>query len=98
MSLTDIPCRELVELLTEYLDDALEPSERARLESHLASCDGCSNALDQLRTTIEVTGRLTEDEVAAPEREAVREAFRRWRAEQPTDPPRSAEPGSGEAG
>ena len=86
MSSTDISCRELVELLTDYLDDALEPSERVRLNTHLASCDGCSSALAQFRATIEMTGRLTEDQVAAPEREALRAAFRRWRAEQPPDP------------
>ncbi len=83
MSTTDFSCRELVELLTDYLDGSLEPSERARLDTHLRGCDGCTNALEQFRTTIEVTGRLTEDQVAAPEREAIREAFRRWRAERP---------------
>ena len=86
MSSTDISCRELVELLTDYLDGALAPSARERLDAHLEDCDGCNSALAQFRATIEVTGRLTEDEVAAPEREALRAAFRRWRAEQPADP------------
>ncbi|HEY6566268.1 MAG TPA: zf-HC2 domain-containing protein [Actinomycetota bacterium] len=81
MSSTDFSCRELVELLTAYLDGALEPSQQTRLGTHLQNCDGCTDALEQFRTTIEITGRLTEDQVAAPEREAVREAFRRWRAE-----------------
>lgn len=81
MSTTDFTCRELVEFLTDYIDGSLEPTERSRLDMHLRDCDGCANALEQFRTTIEVTGHLTEDQVAAPEREAVREAFRRWRAE-----------------
>lgn len=81
MNTTDFTCRELVELLTDYIDGALEPSEQARLDTHLRDCDGCANALEQFRATIEVTGRLTEAQVAAPGREAVRQAFRRWRAD-----------------
>jgi anti-sigma factor RsiW len=79
----DISCRELVELLTSYLDGSLEPQERRRLDAHLKDCEGCTNALAQLRTTIEVTGRLTEEAAAAPERESIRAVFRRWRSERP---------------
>jgi anti-sigma factor RsiW len=86
MSTTDLSCQELVELLTDYIDGSLAPSEQARLDTHLHDCDGCANALEQFRTTIEVTGRLTDDQVAAPEREAIRAAFKRWRAEQPELP------------
>jgi anti-sigma factor RsiW len=93
----DISCRELVELLTSYLDGSLEPQERRRLDAHLMDCEGCTNALAQLRTTIEVTGRLTEEAVAAPEREAIRAVFRRWRSERPPGQG-SAPPSPGVAG
>ena len=81
MSTNDFSCRELVELLTDYLDGSLAPFDRARLDAHLDDCEGCANALEQFRATIEVTGRLTEEQVAAPEREAIRAVFRRWRDE-----------------
>lgn len=76
----EITCKELVELLTDYLEDALPAEDRSRLEAHLAECDGCSNALQQFRETIRVSGHITEDEVAAPEREAIRTVFKTWSA------------------
>ncbi len=47
-----LDCIELVELVTEYLDGALEPAERDRLERHLAACDGCTAYVAQFRATI----------------------------------------------
>jgi anti-sigma factor RsiW len=37
----DLRCRELVELVTDYLEGALAPAERARFEAHVADCPGC---------------------------------------------------------
>ena len=53
-----LACQQVVELVTEYLDGAMEPRRRARFEAHLAACDGCSNYLEQFRTTVAVAGRL----------------------------------------
>ncbi len=76
-----IACRTLVELVTEYLEGALPDDERERLERHLATCDGCARYLAQVRTTIRLTGVLTEEEIPHEAREALREVYRRWRAE-----------------
>jgi anti-sigma factor RsiW len=54
----DLACRELVELVTEYLDGALDVSTRARLEAHLAECGGCERYLEQLRQTVRLAGLL----------------------------------------
>jgi anti-sigma factor RsiW len=54
----DLACRELVELVTEYLDGALDVSARARLDAHLAECGGCERYLEQLRQTVRVAGLL----------------------------------------
>jgi anti-sigma factor RsiW len=73
-------CRELVELVTAYFDDALSPRDRARFEEHIASCDACPTYVEQLRETIQLVGRL-EPEVLSPAMEgALTEAFRDWRA------------------
>ena len=48
----DLPCQELVELVTDYLEDALDRDERARFERHLAECGHCEAYLDQIRVTI----------------------------------------------
>lgn len=79
---TEFTCRELVEALTDYLEGAMPADDRARLEAHLADCDGCTNALLQFRDTIRVTGHLTEEQVAEPSRESIRQVFRRWSSDQ----------------
>ena len=57
MSLDAMDCNELVELVTAYLDDALDPDTRARFESHLMDCDGCENYLQQFRDTVAPSAR-----------------------------------------
>jgi anti-sigma factor RsiW len=62
----DLACIELVELVTEYLDGALAPGERSRVDRHLAGCDGCATYMDQIRQTIAAAGSLGPDDVPAP--------------------------------
>jgi anti-sigma factor RsiW len=80
----DLACRELVELLTGYLEGTLAPDVRSRIDRHLAGCDGCGSALEQLRETIRLTGRLSEDRLGPEYREALRGVFRGWQAEPAT--------------
>jgi len=75
----ELACQEVVELVTAYLEDALDPVDRERFEEHLVFCDGCENYLEQMRTTIRLTGRV-EDELPARLRAELLEAFRGWRA------------------
>jgi len=77
--LAGMPCNELVELVTDYLDDALAPDVRARIDAHLPYCDGCSSVLAQFREVVELSGRLTEsdvDHVDAGARAGLMAAFR----------------------
>jgi len=69
-------CRELVEVVTDYLEGALSSEDVAEVERHLESCEGCVNYLDQMRKTIRLTGRLSEDGIPPQAREALLEAFR----------------------
>ena len=61
----DLLCVEFVEVVTDYLEGALSARDRARLEAHLSACHGCTRYLAQIRTTIELTGRLSTDDVDA---------------------------------
>ena len=79
MSATALSCQELVELVTDYFEDALPAPERARFDAHIAGCDGCTAYLEQMRTTIALTGRLRTDEVPAESVEPLLAAFRDWR-------------------
>ena len=75
----DMNCKGLVELVTDYLEGALPADERASLEEHLATCEGCNAYLEQMRVTIALTGMLTEDAIPADGRDELLGAFRAWR-------------------
>jgi anti-sigma factor RsiW len=79
MSSAEMTCRELVELVTDYLEDALPPAERERFEAHLADCEGCSNYLLQVRTTVRLVGALREQDLQPDARAALLGAFRGFR-------------------
>ncbi len=77
----DYPCARLVEAVTEYVEGSMSERERGRFERHLAACSSCQEYLAQLRRTIELTGRLSVDDVEAlpaPAREALLETFRKF--------------------
>jgi anti-sigma factor RsiW len=75
----DLTCQELVELVTEYLEDALPPRQRARFEQHLGVCPGCGTYMDQIRQTIRATGRLTEESLQPSTRDQLLNHFRGWK-------------------
>ncbi len=52
----DLPCRSLVELVTDYLEDALTDADRGRFEAHLTQCDACTTYVEQLQATVAVDG------------------------------------------
>ena len=74
----DLTCRQLVEVVTDYLEGALPLSERERFEAHLRTCDGCSTYLEQMRTTIRLMGTLTGDGVSPEARDRLLHVFRDW--------------------
>lgn len=80
MSDRALTCHEVVEIITDYLEDALSPGDRRRVEEHLALCDGCTTYLEQMRETIRLTGRLTEEQIPEDQTQRLLEAFRSWTA------------------
>ncbi len=54
-----LSCQEMVELVTLYLEDALDPSTRDRFVAHLSGCDGCATYLEELRATVGVLGTIS---------------------------------------
>ncbi len=74
----EITCPEVVELLSGLIDGELPAPLRARVEVHLASCDGCSMILDELRETIRLTGELTEADLSPAQSATLLAAFRDW--------------------
>jgi predicted anti-sigma-YlaC factor YlaD len=73
----------MVELVTEYLEGARSPRARAIFEAHLVVCPGCTAYLDQMRQTIALVGRLTEEDLAPEGRRELLAAFRDWKKDAP---------------
>jgi MFS family permease len=66
----ELACKQLVELVADYLDDALSPEMRARFEEHLAGCDGCTTYLGQTRRVmaeLQDLSAVPDHQVADPE-------------------------------
>ena len=74
----DLACRELVELVTDYLEDALPAAERERFEAHLAECEACDTYVEQVRATIRLAGRAAALEMP-PETAALLAMFHDFR-------------------
>lgn len=75
----EMSCRELVEVITDYLEGTLPPADRARFEAHLEECPYCVTYLEQMRETIDTLGGLSEESLDEESRERLLEAFRGWR-------------------
>ena len=76
-------CREFVELVTDYLEGALEPAARRRFDEHLAVCLGCEDYLDQIRAMIATAGRVTPDDLDPVARNRLLATFRDWSGSDP---------------
>jgi anti-sigma factor RsiW len=61
----DMRCIEFVELITDYLQGEVGEEQRSRMEHHLEGCAGCRAAVEQIKTVIRLTGRLTAADVAS---------------------------------
>jgi anti-sigma factor RsiW len=75
----DLACQEFVELVTEYLEGAMPPAMRARVDAHLADCDYCVEYLDHMRLTIRTLGRISVDQITPASRARLLAAFRDWK-------------------
>jgi anti-sigma factor RsiW len=76
MSEAHIPCIEVVELVSDYLDGALEPETRRRVEAHLELCPSCVTYVEQVRDTVAALGRLPEEALPAAAVSELETAFR----------------------
>jgi hypothetical protein len=47
-----ITCADAVELVTDYLDDALNQRDLDDFRTHLSLCEGCQVFLDQMKQTV----------------------------------------------
>jgi anti-sigma factor RsiW len=74
-------CQQVVELVTDYLEDALTAADRRRFEHHLAGCPHCTEYLAQMRETIRLAGRITPEDLTPDMKADLTDLYRRWQAE-----------------
>ena len=77
--MTDLTCKELVELITDYLEGNLPSDVQLRFESHLTKCSGCANFLEQMRKTIHIVGKLQEETLLPEQKQELMTLFRDWK-------------------
>ena len=74
----ELSCQELVELVTDYLEQALEPGDLRRFEEHVAACGKCTVYLEQMRQAIMVTGALPHGEISVETERRLLQVFSGW--------------------
>lgn len=72
-------CRELTELVTDYLDRRLSWRQRLQMELHLGMCRDCRAYLYQMRDTIRTLGDLPPDPLHPGVRDRLLDQFRDWK-------------------
>ncbi len=73
-----LSCREVVELITEYLEGAGSSEQRIGVERHVAICPPCRGFLGQVRHSIAVSAELPDASISPEVRDALVETFQTW--------------------
>jgi anti-sigma factor RsiW len=79
MTQPELNCRELTELITDYLEERLSQTDRVRFEQHLSVCPGCTAYVDQMRVTIQAMGSKPSLKIPSSIEKSLLEAFQRWK-------------------
>ena len=70
-------CKEVIQVLTEYLEDDLSTEEKARFEHHMSECSPCMAFLRTYETSCELaTNALRAKEIPDELQERVRSFLR----------------------
>jgi len=77
--MAEVTCRDVVEVVTAYLEGSMSAEERAAFEDHLALCDGCVRYVRQIERTIELVGKVHEESLSPQARQGLLDAFADWK-------------------
>jgi len=78
LEVEEVVCRELVELVTDYLERALSPGRRALVEEHLLMCEPCRDYVEQMRRTARALRGIRIEELSADSRRELLDMFASW--------------------
>jgi anti-sigma factor RsiW len=74
-----LPCNEIVEMVSDYLEGDLDEPTAAALRAHLELCPGCERYVEQIRETIHTLGAITSESLSVEVQAELLEAFRTFR-------------------
>ncbi len=74
-----LSCQEVVELVTDYLENTLPPEMGKRLEAHLAECPGCEQYIEQVRLTIDMSHWIAQEPGFPGTKQELLQLFRNWK-------------------
>lgn len=74
-----LSCQDFVELVTDYLEDALDEVTRARFEHHMGLCPGCEVYLQQMEETAARLGSVPVESLSPDAQSTLLDAFRGFR-------------------
>ena len=57
-------CEHFEQMLVDYADGQLSPSDSNKIDEHLAQCEKCRNVLDALQKSLELAGVIWADSLA----------------------------------
>lgn len=73
-------CKELVEIVTDYIEGTMPSADRERFEEHLKLCPYCVDYVEQVRAAMHVLGAAPEEPPEPHTQQRLLEAFRNWKA------------------
>ena len=76
--MAELTCQDFVELVTDYLDGALDEDAMTRFEQHLALCQGCETYLNQMKETASRLGEVPVESLSEEMQSTLLSAFRNF--------------------
>ncbi len=80
-------CREVAELLLDFIEGTLSEMEMLTLQRHICACPPCMFYLETYQTAIEVTRALPEEPLPAEFEARLRSVMKEWESKNTTEEP-----------
>ena len=75
----ELTCKEVVELVTDFLEKVLLPEMQKLFEEHLAECPGCEIYLEQIQHTIDMLHQIAKEPASPATKQELLQVFRNWK-------------------
>ena len=72
-------CRAFYQVLSDYLDGALEEADAEHVRGHIDACPPCGVYLDQFRVVYEATGKVSADDLPDDFCEVMERVLGKWK-------------------